>query len=651
MKRVILLAGLLVLVLSCAPASYRTKPAPPPPPQVTYAAPREPYLFEAGKAAFEHGDFTTAIEKLDRFIKENPSSELTDDALFLMAQLFLRRENPYEALRYFDKIERNFRGSNTYLEALYGQAFCWYKLKDYQRAKAKLAALERFELPNPLLIRVLTLKGHLCVMEKKFLCAIKTYQAARNHSKNPTTDEILKGFIAKVVFKIEDEETLNQLIQNNPQGFTGQAARIRQAERFMFQKRYKAARDLLAPSFLESLPDTLKQKAASVMDRLKRVLIKKVIIGCLLPLSGNRAPFGLRALKGALLAAESFQETPKGIEITLIVKDTKSSPKTTAAMVKALVDTFHVQAIVGPMFLDTTRAAATALQGSAIPLISLSQADGIPELGENIFRNCLTPTQQIRALVTYLIQELKIHKAAVLYPNTPFGIRYMKRFWNAFEDKGGEIRGAESYLPSDTDFGTPIKKLVGLYYTKERWMRGDVPSKQNGKFDPVVDFEALFIPDIYSRVVLIAPQLAFYDILGVTLAGINTWNSPLLFKEGKQFVRGAIFTDGFSPKDPAPFVKKFVNDFNAIFGETPEILAAQAFDAIKILVQCFQNNPLEASNSLLETLREDTGFHGVSGLRYFDSNGEAIRTVLMLTVTRRGIEALPPLTPLSTSTP
>lgn len=638
MKRLLLFFLFSALFFSCAPPSYRPKKAPPPPKRITYPPPKSSFLYLEGKAAFDRDNTSLALKKLDQFIKLNPVSEFTDDAMFIVGQIYLKRENPYEALRYFQKMEKIFPGSNTIEEAVYGQAYCWYKLKNFKRSKDALERLfSSFPLSDSLYVRAQTLKGHLCVVEKQVVCGVQAYLSARARTANSSERAVLDSFIVKVIFRIKDVGVVEDIIDEHQGDMAGDAAKVRLAEILTFQKDYKKVREILTPSFIEQLPDVLRQKAEGLLAKLKRAFIKKITIGCLLPLTGKRAPFGIRALKGTLLAAEAFQTNPKNLEITLEVRDTKGIPEMAAKMARELVETYHVKAIVGPMFLDTTEAAVQQLQGIPVPLISLSQADGVPELGEHVFRNCLTPAQQIQALVRYLTGTLNIRTAAILFPQTPFGLRYMKLFWEKFTEAGGEIRGAESYLPTDTDFGTPIKKLIGLYYTKERWERGDTPLEEGEKFSPVIDFKALFIPDTYGKVVLIAPQLAFYDVLGVTLAGINTWDSPELFKEGKQFVRGSVFTDGFSPRDPAPAVRAFVADFKAIYDETPEILAAQAYDATWILVSLFKRYSIDDIKELEEKLREDTGFHGVSGLRYFDVNGEAKRDVIIMTVTRKGV--------------
>jgi len=644
-KKIFLLFLGIAILTGCAGPSYKSVYAPDGKEIETGTSVRDLYLFEEGKTAFQKNELTKALEKFDAFLKKNPASRLTDDALFFLGEIYLKRENAYEAQRYFQKIVERFPGSNHIQEALYGQAYCWFRLEDIPRSLDALEKLEgSFTLTGSLFVRVQTLRGHICLRQKKIACGVDAYLSALSKAKTRAARNILASFLVKAVSETSDTAVLKRLIDTHTGDIAGKLARLRLAEVYLHEEDFGGAKELVTPDLAGQLPDTARSRAHAALATLNRHFIRKITLGCLLPLSGKRAPFGKRALKGILLATEAFSDTPEEIAVTLFVKDTAGTPAGVGEKIRELIEKNHVQAIIGPMFLDTTRAAAEALQASPVPLISLSQAKGIPALGSGIFRNCLTAEQQVQRLVTCLIRDRHLATAAILYPKTPLGQRFMRLFWEAFTTAGGEIRGAETYSPDDTDFATPIKKLVGLYYKDERWQRGDTPleTKDDEKtFAPVIDFEALFIPDIYNRIVLIAPQLAFHDILGVTLAGINTWNAPELLKEGGRFVRGAIFTDGFSGKLSVPFIKKFVAGFEATFDETPEILAAQAYDAVRLIVSIAKTFPVKTPQELTEKLKIDTGYHGVSGLRYFEAGGEAVRDVLILAVTRKGIVPVP----------
>ena len=52
---------------------------------------------------------------------------------------------------------------------------------------------------------------------------------------------------------------------------------------------------------------------------------------------------------------------------------------------------------------------------------------------------------------------------------------------------------------------------------------------------PIIDFEAIFIPDSPGKTGLIVPQLAYFDIKDVYLLGTNLWHSDALIKIADQY--------------------------------------------------------------------------------------------------------------------
>ncbi len=125
--------------------------------------------------------------------------------------------------------------------------------------------------------------------------------------------------------------------------------------------------------------------------------------------------------------------------------------------------------------------------------------------------------------------------------------------------RGGFVQGIQPYDPQETDFRGHIQRLVGTYYLEYRddyarllkeWKeknpsqsaREAGPTPEN-VLPPIVDFEALFIPDKASAVGQIAPMLAYNDINNVRLLGTNVWNSKALLERANKFVENAIFVD------------------------------------------------------------------------------------------------------------
>ena len=89
---------------------------------------------------------------------------------------------------------------------------------------------------------------------------------------------------------------------------------------------------------------------------------------------------------------------------------------------------------------DAKRGALVA-EELQVPLITLSRADGLTEIGPHVFRNMVTNSQQAEALADYAMTTLGYKTFAILHPNTPFGVELSNEFWDAIEKRGGQIRG------------------------------------------------------------------------------------------------------------------------------------------------------------------------------------------------------------------
>ena len=412
-------------------------------------------------------------------------------------------------------------------------------------------------------------------------------------------------------------------------------------------------------------------------------------IGCLLPLSGPYKTYGYKALQGIELALNEYHRSNKEKPINFIVKDTASDPFEAVQAVREL-DEANVSAIIGPII--SAEPAAMEAQSRGIPIILFTQKDNIERTGEFVFRNFITPRMQIQPLVAYAVKEMGLKRFAILYPDENYGNTYMNLFWDEVLSLGGAVVGVESYDPMDTDFAEPIKKLVGLYYqvpkeleidfafTPEEDVSSDPMAKtttdmfafmphetkympelffwgfpeplgpladdvargrkRDDEFEPIVDFDALFIPDAAKKAGLITPQLAYSDIEDVVLMGTNLWHTQQLISMSQDYIQGAVLTDGFFAESEDPKVRVFLKNFQNTFDEKPGFIEAVAYDSTKILLQTLVNPRIRFKSHLKDELLNLVDFPGVTGSTSFDYKGDAIRDPYILQVKGRAFEAL-----------
>ncbi len=306
-------------------------------------------------------------------------------------------------------------------------------------------------------------------------------------------------------------------------------------------------------------------------------------LGCILPLSGKFAAYGNRALESMILAAGLFDPQKKS-PVRLLVEDSQSRPDKARAAVARLVREGAV-ALIGPLGSEEAQGAAEEAQRLKVPLLALTQREGITEIGEYIFRGFLTGSQQIESLVKFAGADLQLRRFAVLYPDIAQAREMAGLFRREVTRHGGTIVWAGAYKSDQTDFDEPVRKLTEA--TEVTRIGND---QAGGAPFPSFSFQAVFIPDSYRAVKMIVPQLVNYDVRGIRLLGISGWNSPeLLYMEEPGNLEGAVFADSFFAAGIYPPTLDFVDRFYASYSREPDVMEAEVFDAagmaVKILME------------------------------------------------------------------
>ena len=348
-------------------------------------------------------------------------------------------------------------------------------------------------------------------------------------------------------------------------------------------------------------------------------------LGCILPLTGRFAAYGNRALETIILAVGLFDPQKKS-PIKLLIEDSESQPERARAAVSKLVRA-GVVAIIGSLGSDESEVAALEAQRWKIPLLTLTQKEGITEAGPYVFRNFLSGSLQVKTLVKFAMGDLQLRKFAVLYPDDGHAPEIMKFFYQEVTRRKGSIVWAEPYKNDQTNFGEQIRKLVG---TMEITRAGDEVTDQPPS--KTINFEALFIPDSYAAVKMIVPQLVYNDIQGVRLLGLNGWNSRELLAMEDGYLEGAIFTDGFFVESSHPGAIDFVDKFYAAYGREPDVMEAQVFDTAGMAVSIILEKKGATRDNFRDGLQGIRAYPGVTGQTSFSATREAEKDAFVLTV-------------------
>jgi len=342
--------------------------------------------------------------------------------------------------------------------------------------------------------------------------------------------------------------------------------------------------------------------------------------------------------------------------IDLVVADTRGDAIHTPIALEKLVYEQHVSGIIGPIGSIESYAAAQTAERLEVPIMVLSAREKITQVGTWVFRHRLTRSQQAQAVARHAVEDLGIKRFGILYPKSHYGRDMMTAFWRTVERLGGEIRAAQGYSVHDRQLGDPIKRLVGRYYVDElevdpHWESLNRKSKDKSlHVPPVVDFEALFIPDSGRRLRRILPFLAYWDIelrtdptmsplvlshkYGgavpqlVQILGGSGFNDERLVQRPLRQAHHSIFVDGYWVG--APRSQPFVDRWMAEHSRPPPSFAAHAYDGAQLLARAVLNQPNRAA--VRRSLLSVQDHQGIFGLTKVHGDGEIAFELLHLTL-------------------
>ncbi|MGA1844180.1 MAG: ABC transporter substrate-binding protein [bacterium] len=653
-------------------------------------------LFRMGEIAMHQGDYVKALKLFELLPTEYPESELIPSARFQAARSLYLNLSWERALHALHKFREDFPMSQHNPAVMLLLSDIYIKTREYARSKEVLATFfsqyprspliasakyqlglsemylgeteQAFshlkealtgELPDDQREDALYALATLSLMKDDLLSSVEYFSDLyRTIETGDRKERVLKKVTGLIQARLRDED-LRSLIERHPREFPGDLALIEMAERSFNRGEISDVRHYLA-AFQSSFPG--HPETSALQERLNVFekepgLAAAGKFGCIAPLTDLFAGYGEKMIRGVKMAIEEYNQK-NGTDLKVVLFDSMGKPENAQKGVEVLAYEDKVTAIIGPLLTASATSAARTAERIGVPLFTPTAAgEGVPEIGRFIFRNCLTNRHQAESLATYAVEELGLTDFGVLFPFNAYGKEMMALFSDKVEALGAHVEIIEFYDQDDTDFQ---EQLVRIHQ---------------------VEPEALFIPGSFEKIVLIAPQIPFYapeeedpndpnalaegmESLSeedeiplippeiamaleddgekkvveakreMQLLGTDGWYDQRLIVEGESYVEKAILSVGFYRESPDPLVRKFVSDFQKRYGEPPDLVSAQAYDATNMILEA-SNGGMASWESTRKKLSEIRDFPGVSGRTTILPSGDSVKEVTLLRVKRR----------------
>jgi len=228
-------------------------------------------------------------------------------------------------------------------------------------------------------------------------------------------------------------------------------------------------------------------------------------ITLLLPLTSDYAQ-AAAAVRDGFLAMDAANKNPDKPRVSVV--DTGADPaKILAAYDVATKD--GTQLIVGPLGLEAVDVIVRKT-GLDVPTLLLSHATDDIDASKTVFQFGLPPEQE----ATQVAERAWLdghRQAAVLYPNSAWGQRLKAAFVGAWQRLGGIVVADQDYLPNQTDYSDPVRRLLNITQSEARKDRLESVVKMKLKFEarPREDINFIFLAADPRHARLIKPQLSY----------------------------------------------------------------------------------------------------------------------------------------------
>ncbi|MGE5799334.1 MAG: penicillin-binding protein activator [Syntrophaceae bacterium] len=366
---------------------------------------------------------------------------------------------------------------------------------------------------------------------------------------------------------------------------------------------------------------------------------ERPVIGALLPLTGKQAALGNRVLDG-LIAGIGLFDGKRAAPVALQIENYGSDPAAAGRSVAKLAGDPRVMAIIGPPEFEAAREAAKAAQSAQVPLLALSPVAAPEGSRDYVFSDQRSDEREARTLASYAVKNLGLTRLVVFYPENAYGTAMMNAFRAEAQRLGGKVRRVQSYNPDQTDFSTEIRKLAALKAPRPAAKKKGAEAVKAPA--PVLDFDALYLPDAFRRVRMILPQLAFHDVRGVQLLGTSQWYVPDGIRKEMDYFEGAVLTAPFFAESGKRMVADFTDTLFGATGREPDYREALAYDTARMILEAMRDRSVTGRSSLRDRLQRIEAFEGVTGWVSVTKTGEMRRSSFILKVEGKQIVDVTP---------
>jgi branched-chain amino acid transport system substrate-binding protein len=335
-------------------------------------------------------------------------------------------------------------------------------------------------------------------------------------------------------------------------------------------------------------------------------------VGAYFSLSGAETQFGVDSREGIELAIDEVNKAGgvKNKPIKVLFEDDKSNPQEATNKVLQLIDRDKVVAILGEVASSRSRPGGIVANNKKVPMITPSSTNpDVTKVGPFVFRVCFTDDVQGQMGAQFVVSTMGKKRVALLFASDDlYSSGLAKEFRDEAKKLGADIVIEKSFLKSETNFTT--------YLTEIRDAKPDL----------------IYAPIYYNAMVPIARQAKAANMPGSMFVGGDGWDADVLLKDAGEEMEGAYFTNHYAPDVPWPNAKAFLAKYKERYQRDPTSLAAQAYDAAKLLADAIGRAKGDTPVAIRDAIQDTKGFQGATGTISINAERNADKPVVIVQI-------------------
>ncbi len=349
----------------------------------------------------------------------------------------------------------------------------------------------------------------------------------------------------------------------------------------------------------------MKHRLQLPMRRLVIVALALVPLACtsvfpvavILPETGAWEAYGIATRQGIELALEELQAAGEADHLRVDFFDSQSDPALAGQQLEEALAGDTLVAIGGITADEASTMVEVAEAKKRVLLSPSSSNERLSHEGGFFYRLAIPDSTAGSSMADFSRREMKLERVLLLAGSADLLQGLEAGFRPAFENAGGTVVDAVEIPQDDTALAALVSKP---------------------------EVEAVYLnasPNVLGDTIQRLREQGF----GGRILTTETLASPAALERIGQDAVGVVLTQTVLTEDTNPRAKAFIDSYRQKYGTTPDIFAAQAYDAMYVLAHALDGRPAIES-SVRKGLRDEIkDFNGVTGMIQFNASGSINR--------------------------